>query len=932
MADQQASEQAVRFLPDGLDGTLHRLGLRMFGAVLFASGFCAWLALVSWSKFDPSFSTTSGGDLRNLIGSYGALFSDLMVQTVGLGAAFMVAAPVVWGAHLMFDRPLTAGRWRVAAAALAVLSVAGGLASIPKIEAWPLVYGFGGLIGDILYNVFGSLLQPVLGPLAGALIGISGLSAGLLLFGSAVGFGHEDLRSAWRSRKSLWRNRRQAGLDGSARYAGRAPEFNRDEPVQGPDWATGSAAPDLREPSDVVQPGHPDVGADATGAPSADNHVADPLQDRIKPPDFLLKETGAGRPPPLPRGEPPHHVAVALPGDDVGPEEPLPAMFTKRRRANVATEGADKPTGAARTLTASTVMRAVKGQADRLRHAIAQISAAGVAALKRARPMPGMTRASVPAPTSEPVMAPPPPPPPPARVEPAAETARRGDDRRATSGYRPPALSLLSEPSRKQSSIERDKRVLNGQANLLEGVLADYGVQATVQDIRPGPVITLYEIEIARGIKASRVIGLADDIARSMSAPSARIAVIPGRNTLGIELPNVTRESVALREIVASPAFRNEALALPIGLGQSIDGTPVVADLARMPHLLVAGTTGSGKSVGVNAMILSLLYAHGPDRLRLLMVDPIMLELSIYNGIPHLLTPVITDPMKAVSALDWAVREMEERYKKMSELSVRNIATYNQRVRDANRRGQTLTVQVQTGFDDETGRPTFETRALPSTPMPHIVIVVDEFADLMVVAGKEIEASLQRLAQMARAAGIHLIMATQRPSVDVVTGTIKANFPARIAFKVASKVDSRTILNAQGAEQLLGQGDMLLSDGAGELNRVHGAFVSDQEVENIVAELRRAGPPRYVPGVTDAPQSNAEPTNSSAEAATDGEDLYAKAVAVVLRDRKASTSYIQRRLSIGYNRAADLIDRMEAEGLISAAGTAGKREILIGKA
>jgi len=503
----------------------------------------------------------------------------------------------------------------------------------------------------------------------------------------------------------------------------------------------------------------------------------------------------------------------------------------------------------------------------------------------------------------------------------------------AASGYRAPSLNLLARAGAAKPGPEFTQTVLRGSARLLEDVLADFGVKGEVKDIKPGPVVTLFELEPARGTKSSRVIGLGDDIARSMSAASARVAVVPGRNALGIELPNVRRETVYLRELLDSDAWRQNAAALPIVLGKSIGGEPVVADLARMPHLLVAGTTGSGKSVGVNAMILSLVYRLSPEQCRLLLIDPKMLELSVYNGIPHLLAPVVTDPAKAVAALNWAVGEMEERYKRMAELGVRNIDVYNNRVRNAQKRGEQVARTVQTGFDRATGEPIYEQQTLGQEPLPYVVIVVDEFADLMMVAGKDIESAVQRLAQMARAAGIHLIMATQRPSVDVITGTIKANFPTRISFKVASKIDSRTILNEQGAEQLLGQGDMLYSNGGGGLIRVHGAFVADEEVEAVAAALRELGPARHIEfePVTRSSDDTCEAATKTCESAG-ADDLYDKAVAIVLRDRKASTSYIQRRLSIGYNRAADLIERMERERLVSPANATGKRDILFGPA
>ena len=463
-------------------------------------------------------------------------------------------------------------------------------------------------------------------------------------------------------------------------------------------------------------------------------------------------------------------------------------------------------------------------------------------------------------------------------------------------------------------------------------MLEDFSVKGDIINVRPGPVVTLYELEPAPGIKSSRVIGLADDIARSMSAISARVAVVSGRNAIGIELPNQRREMVYLRELIACEDFVRSNHKLAIALGKTIGGEPVIVDLARMPHLLVAGTTGSGKSVAINTMILSLLYRLKPEECRLIMVDPKMLELSVYDNIPHLLTPVVTDPKKAVVALKWAVREMEDRYKKMSKLGVRNIDGYNARVADAQAKGETITRTVQTGFDRETGEAIFEHEEMTLSTLPYIVVIVDEMADLMLVAGKDIEGAIQRLAQMARAAGIHLIMATQRPSVDVITGTIKANFPTRISFQVTSKIDSRTILGEQGAEQLLGQGDMLYMAGGGRISRVHGPFVSDREVEDIVAHVKTQGAPQYLDAITaedDAGEDGEAPLPGSMDA-EEGGDLYDRAVNIVLRDKKCSTSYIQRRLSVGYNKAASLVERMEQEGVVSAPNHAGKREILVG--
>ncbi|MFZ5673395.1 MAG: DNA translocase FtsK [Pseudomonadota bacterium] len=518
------------------------------------------------------------------------------------------------------------------------------------------------------------------------------------------------------------------------------------------------------------------------------------------------------------------------------------------------------------------------------------------------------------------------------RADPVIKQARPGKKQRAASEYELPPLTLLAEPKKNARAVELSPEALEQNARALEGVLEDFGVRGQIVNVRPGPVVTLYELEPAPGIKSSRVISLADDIARSMSAISARVAVVSGRNAIGIELPNPKRETVYLRELLGSEAFEKTNQNLAMALGKNIGGEPVFADLARMPHLLIAGTTGSGKSVGINTMILSLLYRHTPERCKLIMIDPKMLELSVYEGIPHLLAPVVTDPRKAVVALKWAVREMEDRYRKMSKVGVRNIDGFNARLEQAREKGEAMSRTVQTGFDPETGEPIFEREEMDMSPMPYIVVIIDEMADLMMVAGKDIEGAVQRLAQMARAAGIHVVMATQRPSVDVITGTIKANFPTRISFQVTSKIDSRTILGEQGAEQLLGQGDMLYMAGGGRISRLHGPFVSDDEVEKIVRSLKKQGAPEYIEAITEEPdEAYGEPGAGGApgEGGGSGDDLYDQAVAVVLRDKKVSTSYIQRRLQIGYNKAASLIERMEKEGLISSANATGKREILV---
>ncbi len=493
--------------------------------------------------------------------------------------------------------------------------------------------------------------------------------------------------------------------------------------------------------------------------------------------------------------------------------------------------------------------------------------------------------------------------------------------------YQLPPLGLLSEPPPQRNLPSVSDDALEENARLLESVLSDFGVRGRIVAVRPGPVVTLYELEPAAGLKSSRVISLSDDIARSMSAVAARVAVIPGRNVIGIELPNQRRETVYLRELFAADEYEKSRAPLTLALGKTIGGEAVMADLAKMPHLLIAGTTGSGKSVGLNTMILSLLYRMPPDQCRLIMIDPKMLELSVYDDIPHLLAPVVIDPKKAVVALKWAVREMEQRYGKMAKVGVRGVEAFNDRVRKAKEKGEVLKRTVQTGFDRETGSPIYEDEMLELELMPYIVIVVDEMADLMMIAGKEIEGAIQRLAQMARAAGIHLIAATQRPSVDVITGTIKANFPTRISFQVTSKIDSRTILGEQGAEQLLGQGDMLYMMAGGRIRRVHGPFVADNEVEEIVRFLKKQGRPEYLDAVTEEPDEEEDPYGLVG--AEGGDELFDKAVAIVARERKVSTSYIQRRLQIGYNRAARLIERMEEDGMISKPNHQGKREILL---
>jgi DNA segregation ATPase FtsK/SpoIIIE, S-DNA-T family len=567
------------------------------------------------------------------------------------------------------------------------------------------------------------------------------------------------------------------------------------------------------------------------------------------------------------------------------------------------------------------------------------------AASDRARKQPMISGGAQQKPEREAAELPPPPPPraqPQAQphipvVAPAAKKPQKQAQQKLsfTEGdWELPGMDLLQALPDDIQGENLNEEGLRRNAELLQNVLADFNVEGDIVSIHPGPVVTLYELEPAPGTKTSRVISLADDIARSMSAVSVRIAVVPGRNVIGIELPNKTRQIVYMQELLTAPSIEKSNARLPLILGKDIGGQPIMADLAKMPHLLVAGTTGSGKSVAVNTMILSLLFKLPPEKCRFIMIDPKMLELSVYDDIPHLLAPVVTEPGKAVIALKWTVAEMENRYRSMSKLGVRNIEGYNERLKEARKKGETLMRKVQTGFDPGTGKPIYEEQAMDMNDLPHIVVIVDEFADLMLVAGKDVENAIQRLAQMARAAGIHLIMATQRPSVDVITGVIKANFPTRISFQVTSKIDSRTILGESGAEQLLGMGDMLYMAPGGRITRVHGPFVSDNDVEGVVEFLKAQAEPVYINDVTEGSEfGDSEVMNAMFGEGGDGDkvdELYDQAVALVAREGKASTSFVQRYLQIGYNRAARIIEEMERQGVISKANAVGKREVLVG--
>lgn len=849
---------------------LIRRQLRYLGGLAIFLGLAfAALALATWNVNDPSFSNANGAIPTNVLGTAGASFSDLVMQFFGLGGIIGLVPALFWGIGFLRNRPVDQmGRRGVAWFGCAWLSAA-FFGLMKTSESWPLPNGLGGVLGDMALKIPGVLSGGFPTGLYAFILGVVLLApiGWLFLYGSGL-------------------IRRQT-------VVATPEEFDEnDDPGYEEDggflalgalthaWFTTRAR--FRRLFGLGR------GSFGRSSQRPDDPIDLNTSEFVSPVDnadrWVTEEATVSRSP-AQRREPGFetgHVSDDEPPFDLEDDQPLPDGILSD---DIADQAADwQP----RQRVQQPVQAAQPGQGPRV---IPQA----------ARPQPG------------------------ARVQREAQSSLLVDQ-----GFSLPSLHLLAEAKSVVKDSTLSPEALEQNARMLEGVLEDFGVKGEIIHVRPGPVVTLYELEPAPGIKSSRVIGLADDIARSMSAIAARVAVVPGRNAIGIELPNVKRETVYLRELIASRDFEMSKCKLALALGKTIGGEAVIADMAKMPHLLVAGTTGSGKSVAINTMILSILYRMDPSKCRLIMIDPKMLELSVYDGIPHLLSPVVTDPKKAVVALKWAVREMEDRYKKMSKIGVRNIDGYNARVEQALAKNEPMSRTVQTGFDRETGEAMYETEEFDLKTIPYIVVIIDEMADLMMVAGKDIEGAVQRLAQMARAAGIHVIMATQRPSVDVITGTIKANFPTRISFQVTSKIDSRTILGEQGGEQLLGMGDMLYMAGGGRIQRVHGPFVSDTEVEDIVAYLKTQGAPEYLDAITadDDNDDNGEGPAGTSNLA-DSEDPYDQAVAVVLRDGKASTSYIQRRLGIGYNRAASLIERMEQEGVIGPANHAGKREILV---
>ncbi|HEX2147871.1 MAG TPA: DNA translocase FtsK [Pseudorhizobium sp.] len=858
-----------------LTAFLVRQALALAGFAIFIGLALAVMALATWNVADPSFSYATDNEPTNLLGYGGAAFADLMMQFFGLASLVALLPALALALALISGREFNRVPARLAAWGGGTLLAAASLGCFPAPFTWPIPNGIGGVIGDMILRFpalfVGAYPTGTLATILGVIAAVP--AAWMLLFASGLvgeAFDDED----------------EADLPVRASAHNRHTEEAEDEDEDG-----GFA------------------GFLALGALAHYWYIAQARVRRLfgikrapragfdQPYDFNEDEFGTLNEPVRPKAATGYRVEPSLDGSVPGASRRTvsapPMAIDDDEDEDEAAFG--RPDGI------------LADDDDDIPFAV---SRAPTAAGAPARPR---------------VIAPPPPPKPGARVAREAQASFISPD-----GFQLPSVHLLAEPRAVARDATLSADALEQNARMLEGVLEDFGVKGEIIHVRPGPVVTLYELEPAPGIKSSRVIGLADDIARSMSAIAARVAVVPGRNAIGIELPNRTRETVYLREMIGSKDFESSKAKLSMALGKTIGGEPVVADLAKMPHLLVAGTTGSGKSVAINTMILSLLYRYTPEKCRLIMIDPKMLELSVYDGIPHLLSPVVTDPKKAVVALKWTVREMEERYKKMSKIGVRNIDGFNSRVEQALAKGEVLTRTVQTGFDRQTGEAMYETEEFDLQPIPYIVVIIDEMADLMMVAGKDIEGAVQRLAQMARAAGIHVIMATQRPSVDVITGTIKANFPTRISFQVTSKIDSRTILGEQGAEQLLGMGDMLYMAGGGRIQRVHGPFVSDNEVEEIVAYLKSQGAPQYLDAITADDDDESDGGGPAGTAnLSDSEDPYDQAVAIVLRDGKASTSYIQRRLGIGYNRAASLIERMEKEGLIGPANHAGKREILV---
>ncbi len=962
---------------------IEKRGRELFGFLLIAVGVLMVIMLGSYTAEDPSWISATDAPVQNWLGRFGASAAAPMIMVVGVGIWALPAILLAWGLRFAshYGEERAAGRLIFAPIAIAMGAIYAVTLS-PSAD-WPPNFGMGGMFGDTVLAV----VLTVLPFGAGLAVKLFSLVTFVVLFGlmaCVLGFTRAELRVGGRwlllgvimTYATILRILgKTATVSAKAAQGGMATlAVRRENSRMSREALAQSAAeedearrlipqPELKARAAAVVRANPAMPtklapmADLSGRKmppmSAPNFSAAPIAASApvqQSGGFLSGLLKRNDPMPEPELVAQREVADAAPVDGArvkaritdairnrkAPEAPV-IIGGMRVEPKLTAGKGPQPL----LLDVRNTEDAVFDDAELTDVEEQNIFAAPTAILHRALASAAENSVTEPAPVARVVV----PTPEPKKVvqhalqrsvipsKQALQEMQPGlqfEDKYAN--YEMPPLSLLASPS----VIERHHlpdEALEQNARMLESVLDDYGVKGEIVSVRPGPVVTMYELEPAPGLKASRVIGLADDIARSMSALSARVSTVPGRSVIGIELPNEKREMVVLREMIAARDFGDSNMKLPLALGKDIGGQPIIANLAKMPHLLIAGTTGSGKSVAINTMILSLLYKLTPEECRMIMIDPKMLELSVYDGIPHLLSPVVTDPKKAVVALKWVVGEMEERYRKMSKMGVRNIDGYNSRVKEALKKQEMFSRTVQTGFDDETGEPVFETEEFSPEVLPYIVVVVDEMADLMMVAGKEIEACIQRLAQMARASGIHLIMATQRPSVDVITGTIKANFPTRISFQVTSKIDSRTILGEMGAEQLLGMGDMLYMAGGGKISRIHGPFCSDEEVEEIVNFLKGYGPPEYMSGVIEGPSDGASSSIDQVLGLGDGSEtenaLYDTAVAIVIKDRKCSTSYIQRKLAIGYNKAAKLVEQMEDEGVVSSANHVGKREILV---
>ena len=978
-----ASYQSRRrdpLLDSTTQAALEKRSRELVGMALIALGLLVAVMMGSYSPDDPSWISATDAPVQNWLGYFGASLAAPAIMIVGLGIWVVPLVLLAWGLRFVLHHGQDRALGRLMFVALAIVVAPLHAATLTPSAGWPANFGLGGLFGDTVLGVVLTILP--IGTIAG--IKLLSLLTGLglvVLLAFALGFSRAELKAAIRfillGAVMLYALGLRALGQGAALSAQAASRINANVRERRAQFAQSRETDD-----DLYEDADPFFVAPVRDASSRAASVVRAHQASTRHAMPAEPPLTGSRPAPKMPGRPPLTAPMRAPTQgDAQPggflsgllrrNDPLPEpeLVTREPHVGDLPEGADTDRVSARIADAiknrqpkpsptgvriEPALTAGKGPKPLVFGQTAQQPEAGDDVLEDpAEPMvPATPHMPIPpvdlppvdnifaedsalADTQEqarPVVQHPPKraPQPSRQARAEAQPALKFEDRYG--GYERPALSLLTNPVEITRHHLSDE-ALEANARMLESVLDDYGVKGEIVSVRPGPVVTMYELEPAPGLKASRVIGLADDIARSMSALSARVSTVPGRSVIGIELPNENREKVVLREILSHRDFGDGNHKLPLALGKDIGGEPIIANLAKMPHLLIAGTTGSGKSVAINTMILSLLYKLSPEECRMIMIDPKMLELSVYDGIPHLLSPVVTDPKKAVVALKWVVGEMEERYRKMSKMGVRNIDGYNGRVKDALSKGEMFSRTVQTGFDDETGDPIFETEEFQPELLPYIVVIVDEMADLMMVAGKEIEACIQRLAQMARASGIHLIMATQRPSVDVITGTIKANFPTRISFQVTSKIDSRTILGEMGAEQLLGMGDMLYMAGGSRITRVHGPFVSDEEVEEIVNHLKSFGPPEYMSGVVDGPEDEKASDIDMVLGLggnTDGEDaLYDQAVAIVIKDRKCSTSYIQRKLAIGYNKAARLVEQMEEEGVVSSANHVGKREILV---